>query len=290
MKKLLSLLALTIGSAAASVAQAEPSVAPAAVPGFKMGVETADVPLGNNVTRRMDLGLDKWIGDQGVFATNPVTGSERFIPNSTSPILRKGPLTSNAEEHNRTAVEYFTARGLPSDQIGFVQVLTHMSAEGQTGTAMDSRRGSFQGYTTVIARAIDGVGVPDSFAAIRFNQDGVPTMIWKYWPDIPRSVVDQANALRTAVADPSGAVDVLQRLPADVRSSAYEVTIRHSDFDYDTARANFQAFASLDVHQERGAGVLRPRTRHFDVNGQELTHPNHRAALSAATPDSVKSR
>jgi hypothetical protein len=75
-----------------------------------------------------------------------------------------------------------------------------MGAEGQTGTAMDSRRGLFQGYTTVITRAIDGIGVPDSFAAIRFNQDGVPTMIWKYWPDIPRSVVDQANALRIAVS------------------------------------------------------------------------------------------
>jgi len=289
MKQLIALLMLNVSWASALAAPSKASGAPDAIGGFSVGVEMAEAPLGANVVRTSDMGLDKWIGDEGVFATNPVTGSERFVPNANAPSLRKGPLTADAEEHNRLAVEYFTARGLPSDQIGFVQVLTHMASDGMMGESMQKKKASFEGYTTVVNRAIEGIGVPDSFAAIRFNRDGMPTMIWKYWPAIPRNVVDQAVALRSAAADRGQSTGLTARLPAELRSAASEVTIRHSDFDYDTSGAGFEAFASMDVHQERAGAVSRARTRHFDINGRELSLPNQRAAQSAATLDSVKS-
>ena len=96
-------------------------------------------------------------------------------------------------------------------------------------------------------------------------------------------------ALRSAAADRGQSTGLTARLPAELRSAASEVTIRHSDFDYDTSGAGFEAFASMDVHQERAGAVSRARTRHFDINGRELSLPNQRAAQSAATLDSVKS-
>lgn len=242
--------------------------------------------LGPGAQSKRELGLDKLVGPEGVFATNPVTGASRAILNATSPALRKGPFTADKAAYEAHVMAYFQACGLPQDQIGLVRTLTMMEADGDASQTVRDVKPKLAGYTTVITRAIDGIPVPDSFAAARIDEDDEVVMEWVYWPSLPQRAVDEAQRLRASVADEAGRRAMADRLPAELRASPSEVTIRHSDFDDESG---FRAFGSLDVHAGKETrGGLRGGTLHFDASGRELIHPNRRAEAHAALRDTPR--
>ena len=228
------------------------------------------------------------IGAEGVLATNEVTGAVRGILNGGAVAERRPALSKSADVHNARVLKYFTECGLPVDQIGQAQVLTLMAADGPTSAQADANRPTFVAYTTVITRQINGIPVPDSFAAARFNVDDEPTMEWVYWPAIPKQVVRDARTMQLALADPGQRAVILANLPASARTAQQEIAIRHSDF---ADEAPFRAFGSLDVHIKRDAnGGLRGQTLNVDVCGQELIHPNRRPAAAAAMQDTARTK
>ncbi|HEX3851481.1 MAG TPA: hypothetical protein VHW01_10975, partial [Polyangiaceae bacterium] len=124
--------------------------------------------------------------------------------------------------------------------------------------------------------------VPDSFATARFNANDEVTTEWVYWPPISRSTVDDAHAIQKQLSDPAGRQTFMAHLPPSLQTRPGEITIRHSDFDDDSG---FVAFASYDVHYDRGdEGAGRAGTRHFLINGTEVSHPNRRRSNVPDTP------
>jgi hypothetical protein len=256
------------------------------VPGYLHPATKSRFHLGGGIKNVKEGSLTKIVGDEGVIATNTVTGAVRAILNSDSPADERPAYSTKAEAHNARVLKYFTEAGLPRDQIGMTQVLTLMAADGSSEKPSEGVRGKFVAYTTVITRQIDGVPVPDSFAAARFNQDDEATMEWVYWPKIPRKALEDAKALQVVVADRDKHDGLLARLPGTLRSAPHQVTIRHSDF---ADESGYRAFASLDVQVSAAQnGGLRGGTRSFDPEGKELQHPNRRLAESARLPNSPK--
>lgn len=143
----------------------------------------------------------------------------------------------------------------------------------------------FDGYTTVVTRQIEGIAVPDSFAAARFNEDDDVIEEWVYWPPLPRAAIDDAKTLAALQVEPSSRSTFRDKLPPFARSgNAGEPTIRHSDF---ADECSFVAFGSYDVQVSRSQnGGFRGGTHNFDVNGREVLHPNRRPNLRHA--DSLK--
>jgi hypothetical protein len=256
------------------------------VRGYVHSSAKSKCPLGSDPKTIKEGSLTKLVGSDGVIATNTVTGAVRAILNSDSSAEEKPAYSTKADVHNARVLKYFTEAGLPRDQIGMTQVLTLMAAEGPKGKAVQNEHGKFVAYTTVLTRQVDGVPVPDSFAAARFNRDDEATMEWVYWPPIPKKVVDDAKVLQAATADGEKHRLLLAKLPEALRRAAHQVTIRHSDF---ADESGFHAFAALDVHvTAANNGGLRGGTRSFDVNGRELVHPNRRVADSARLTNSAK--
>jgi hypothetical protein len=210
----------------------------------------------------------KFIGTDGVFATNKVTGASRALRNADSPVLQRPPLTESADAHNARVLAYFKDAGLPQDQIRQARVLTHMKSSGPTSERRTAP--AFLGYTTVITRQIDGIPVPDSFAAARFNADDEVVEEWVYWPTIPAGAIAEAKA----IAAQAGTAALTSRLPARFRGAPATATIRHTDF---ADESGFRAFGSLDVRYGKELnGGFRGGTRNFDINGVEVVHPNRR--------------
>jgi len=258
-----------------------------AVPGYVHSSTCSKFQVGSVPRSTVEGHLNKRVGAQGVLASNAVTGAVRGILNGDAAADKRPPLTNSAAVHNARVLQYFTSCGLPQDQIGQAQVLTLMAADGPADAHADSRKPSFVAYTTVITRQIDGIPVPDSFAAARFNADDEPTMEWVYWPAIPKQAVAEAKAVQLALADPSRQPTLFAGVPAAATSRS-EVTIRHSDFADESA---YRAYGSLDVHVERSANSgFRGGTRNIDINGQEVIHPSRRSAEAAVMRDTAKTR
>jgi hypothetical protein len=218
---------------------------------------------------RQESSVAKVVGDDGVFATNKVTGASRALRNADSPVLKRPPLTQSADAHNARVLAYFKAAGLPQDQIREAHVLTHMISSGPSSEPHVTP--TFAGYATVITRQINGIPVPDSFAAARFNADDEVVEEWVYWPTIPSRAIADASAIATALVGGSG---LRSRLPARFRTAPAIAAIRHTDF---ADESGFQAFGSLDVRYEKDVnGGYRGGTRNFDINGSEVIHPNRR--------------
>jgi len=259
-----------------------------AVQGYVHSSGCSKFNIGVAARSALEGSFNKVIGAEGVLATNEVTGAVRGILNGGAAAERRPALSKSADVHNARVLKYFTECGLPVDQIGQAQVLTLMAGDGPTSAQVDAIRPTFVAYTTVITRQIDGIPVPDSFAAARFNADDQPTMEWVYWPAIPKQVVSDAKTMQAALADPAQRALILANLPAAAWTAQQEIAIRHSDF---ADESPFRAFGSLDVHIKRDAnGGLRGRTRNIDIRGQELIHPNRRPAEAATMQDTAKTK
>jgi len=204
--------------------------------------------------------MDKIVGPEGVFATVATSGWAMAIPNSDAPSRFAGALTRSPETHNNTVREYFVGAGLPVAQIGTVNAHATMHTSSTDG---DVTQPVFDSYTSVITRAIDGIPVSDSFAVAEFNVNGDVVEESVYWPTLPTSVIDDARALRTKLANPSLHAAFIAGLPD--RFADGQVMIRHSS---GAVGVTFQTAASYDVHERVQGGLFR--VRHFDLQAHEF--------------------
>ena len=258
---------VSVSSAILSTATYAQAAAPNDVPGFLHTFSHSKFHLGTSPSTKQEGRFSKLVGSDGVFGTNNVTGASRAILNADSQAWQRSPLTESADTHNSRVLAYFEAAGLPSDQVREAHILTHMESIGMTS---EKPSPTFAGYTTVITRQVEGIFVPDSFAAARFNADDEVVDEWVYWPAIPRKAVNEAKNIATS----HSVGQLVPNLPARFQNNGGEVTIRHSDFADDQG---FQVFGSFDV-QETSAqhGGFRGGTHCFDINGREVIHPNRR--------------
>jgi hypothetical protein len=237
--------------------------------GFKHMANNSRFSLGANPSPKLEFGLSKLVGSDGVFATVPETGWVLAIPNAHAPSRLADPLTRSPEVHNKAVVDYFVGAGLPANQVGTVNAHASVQGSGSGPLAGPLPNGEFAGYTSVITRVVAGVPVPDSFAWARFNINGVVVEEQVYWPTVPNNVVQEAKALVAMLADPTRNAAFARKLPANLVLG--QVVIRHSAGSY---RAAFESVASYDVTQPGQMG----RVRHFDRNAAEF------AMVSEAEP------
>jgi hypothetical protein len=154
--------------------------------------------------------------------------------------------------------DYFVEGGLPKEQIAGISVTTVMEAHGSTSDTKREHR--LVGYNSILRRAIDGIPVRGSIAWARFNADDDVVAEELYWPEIPRRLVNEAQALEAARADGRAAA----RLPVKLRERHVSVAIWHSSY----LDREFRADAGYVVK-----GESNEHDRLFDVEGREISVP-----------------
>lgn len=218
-------------------------------------------------------GVTKFVGVDGVFATT-AAGLVMAIPNSNAVSASRPALTSVGEEHNAYVRKYFVNCGMPADQISgaSAHATMHAAVDPLNPDPKPTSHGTFDWYSSVLYRAIDGIPVPDSFAWARFNADGDVVAESVFWPDVPLSVLKEAQALKAKIsADPSG---FKAKLPAYLQASVADpaaqqklsgggVVIRHSSGEGNSA-PTFHA-----VFDVTPSGNLQ-HVWHVDENGADV--------------------
>jgi hypothetical protein len=241
--------------------------------GFVHTANNSRFRVGANPTSKLEYGISKLVGSEGVFGTVPETGWVLATPNARAPSTLAEPLTRSPDVHNKTVLDYFVGAGLPADQIGLVNA--HATVKGSGVGSVDMSNGEFAGYTSVLSRTVAGIPVPDSFAWARFNVKGESVEEQVYWPAIPGNVIQEAKRFQAIVSDPVQYAALLSKVPASLSSG--RVVIRHSP---GTEKSAFQAVASYDVLQPGEMGGVR----HFDSTGAEFNLANEVEARTARPP------
>jgi hypothetical protein len=233
-------------------------------------------------TSRSELGLDKLVGANGVFATDPVTGAAWASPNADAPAYKRPPLTTDGDTHNQRVISYFQSAGIPAAEIKNAHVTTLMETGGASNQQIPAPK--LTAYYSILARAVDGISVPDSFAWARFNADDQVVEEGVYWPPIPASVVDAAKKLASTLADPAAGPKLRAALPS--AAAPEEVVIRHTN---GADHSPFQAVAYYDVPVSLNPGVNgRQHLRHFDIDGKEHPLPGDQDPSAHALPSPLR--
>lgn len=232
-------------------------------PGYQHTFASSRFKPGHSLYEKQDLGFAKTVGDQGVFATFAHNGAVLATPNSGSPSLSVAAPEGGAEGHNARVVEYFVGAGLPKNQIEAVGA----SAEQFLSGGPDGTRAErFVAWYTVVRRHVSGIPVWDSVAWARINVDGDVVAETVYWPVISGAVLQEAEALKSALSDPAQAEALSEKLPKGATGPG-KVVIRHTSFAH---RGAFWARAAYDVGYKSGGFSV---TRHFDSTGKEFKTP-----------------
>ena len=154
----------------------------ATVPGYAHALSRSRFAIGGNRREKSEFGLQKTIGDYGVFATLPATGWTMGIPNGDAPTRSVAALSASADVHNQAVKDYFLGAGLGASQIG--SVTAHASVYGMKGPqgASGPTPLKFANYSSVLSRSIDGIPIAESFswAIKKANNDVVEEAV--YWP------------------------------------------------------------------------------------------------------------
>ena len=192
------------------------------------------------------------MGSEGTIALFP-NGAEVAVPNADAPGLQVPPLSTDPATHTKHVVDYFTAPGLPADQMGTPELTTTMASSGATTDDPSSAHPHLMFYTTVIPRYVSGVRIVGSYAWATFNQNGETVAEEVYWPDIPFAAVTEALNARKILDEPRGKAFVA-KLPADAAGKAPEVVVRHTEH-YAFSRT-FEVMSEVDIGEHRYASTL----------------------------------
>lgn len=263
--------------ASASEAAAGP-VAPGPVrAGYVHALERSKFPIGGKALSRAELGMQKSVGDQGVFATLP-TGLTLGMPNADAAARQKPPYPGGADAQNKAVRAYFVGAGLPADQISEVVPFAAMHSEGAVadglkGAMANARLGY---YFSVLRRQVDGIPVADSLAWARLNVDGEVVIESVYWPDIPEAMITQAREAQARLADPATHRALMAKVPGATEGS---LVIHHTPGFYQGA---FEAVATYDIAGDGG------KVHHFDITGQAVDLAEERPAAWGKSETSVK--
>ena len=176
------------------------------------------------------------------------------MPNATSAAAAKPACSSNGDIHNAAVRDYFVSCGLPADQILIVSAHATVHALLQNGDNPVGKPTTFDWYSSVISRQVNGIPVPDSFAWARMNASGEVVAESVFWPDIPVDIMNRARGL--AAAPPAVAA-------ADPKGRGRAV-IRHTG---PTFADTFAADAAFGVPAAGEMGHVK----HFDGRGAEVS-------------------
>jgi hypothetical protein len=205
----------------------------------------------------------KMIGAEGVFSVH-ANGAVFAIPNAGSAAGKARPWSGTGAEHDARVVAYFTAAGLPAEQMG--EVLTNTLLEGG-GPAVDpTPPPAFKGFDSKITRTVDGVRVVDSAAHAQFNADGDVVAEGVYWPELPQNVVDDAKRISAMLADPVRGPKFHSSLRSGPTAKEERVVIRHN------SATNEDTFAAVACYERLVEGAWQ----HFDANANEIRLPHER--------------
>ena len=212
--------------------------------------------IGPSPSHYSEFGIDKVVGDYGVFGTNAKTGMVLALPNADAPSrARPGP-KYGADAHNAAVKDYFVGAGLPAEEVGPITVNTTMSAGG---AGVDPpAQWQFESYTSRIARQYEGVPVADSYAWAQFNDLGEVVTESVYWPQISEGVVKEAASFQKKLADPASKSAFFSKVP-----EGGTLVIRHTP---GTWEESFHATVSYDVGSFGKAA-------HYDSDGKEFSLP-----------------
>ena len=228
--------------------------------GYVHAIERSRFSVGGRASSRVEFGMQKSVGDQGVFATTRA-GMTLGIPNADAQVRTRPPFAGGADAQNKAVRSYFEAAGLPADQIAEVVPFAAMHSEGEVAKGLDgAMAGAKLGYYfSVLRRQIDGVPVADSLAWARLDVDGNIVMESVYWPPIPEIVIAKARDAQARLADRATQAALLSKVPG---ASEATLVIHHTPGFYDGA---FEAVATYDINGTGG------KVHHFDASGSPVT-------------------
>jgi hypothetical protein len=245
--------------------------------GYRHTVGCSHFALGSDRGEKSEFGLQKVIGEYGVFTTNEVTGMTMGLPNGNSPARARRPLSTTGAPHNAAVRDYFLSCGLPAAQIGKVSEQVILRFGGREGIDVDPPKELEAYFSTIFRMSPNGVSVVDSFAWARINADADVVQESVYWPDIPEEIVSEAEAFSVALAAQDAREKFIMLLPQDLRERAAangRVLIRHTSGAW---RGSFSAYAVFDV-----GGIGLPA--HFDKNARQVILPEELPSGVPATP------
>jgi hypothetical protein len=269
-----SAIAFVVGCAAPSddqrtiVSSTLVAVPVGTVSGYGHTFERSLFKPGGSVSSISHMGFAKFVGSDGVFATDEVNGWVLATPNAGSPLTTRPPFSVNADDHNAKVLAYFLGAGIPKDQIRNVDVHAEMHG-GMSATGVRTKD-QLVGFCSILNRAINGFLVAESTAYATFNVDGDVVEESVYWPELPGYVVADAAALATMSADPKQQSAFLQKVEAAYQGYGRpdgQIVIHHGDSTYHGAQF---AVATYDTLPPRGGQPVL----HFDGSGQRVVLPH----------------
>jgi hypothetical protein len=190
----------------------------------------------------------RWTGTNGVLVINNANGHVSASMNgglgAASPDWSDDPDALAA--HVR---DYFVSLGVAPCQIGGTQVL-----------------GGSHGRMIALARAIDGIRLPESMAHAKMNRDDHTTSEGFYWPTVPKDVVTRARAFRDRLATPAGLADYKAKLPENGQGDGAVVLHHRSAVVLPDRPKEFVAMPTWDVRlSDAHSSAL---STSFDENGE----------------------
>jgi hypothetical protein len=213
--------------------------------------------IGSPTYQKSEVGIDKVVGDWGVFGTDQKTRGVLALPNADAPSRARPALTTDPEVHNAAVRKYFVDSGLPADEIDSVSAHTSASS---TGFGSDPPTPwKVEAYTSAISRQYDAVPVVESHAWAQFNDLGEVVTESVYWPEVSKSIAVAATAFRNQLEDAVAKAAFFAKVPEGGR-----VVIHHTPW---TWKGTFSATVSYDVG---GFG----KTTHYDASGLSFTLPH----------------
>jgi len=293
---ILLLLSVSLGCAVTRVQRAPNAgliaAGPGGAAGYQHGIERSHFIVGAGRRSVTEFGFVKVVGSVGSFAVDAVNGAVIALPHARSAEQQKDVwYTLGSHKHDEQVVAYFTAAGIPRDQIGDVHATTSMYASGGERDS-SAAQPKIAGWQSILQRVVvGGIPVIDSVAWARLNDEGKVITELVYWPPVPGKAIDDARRLRAKLSDESARAAFLAHLPRDLPSG--NVVIRHSSI---TANGPFEVFASYDVVDHRTSveytspsGSSRivlaaSVVRHFDIDGNERKLPQERRSPSGDFP------
>lgn len=245
------------------------------VAGFVHAIDRSRFQPGAGPSSVTEKGFRKVTGAFGVFAVDEVNGAV-LASRSSGAVRTQYP--SSVAAHNAEVRAYFVQAGIPEIQIG--TVMAHTAHRGD-GPAVGPDFGpgpaaALAGISTVLARQVGRFPVVESVAWADLDADGKVVAETVYWPPLPGSVVEDAEAFSSALADPTAGAAFRAALPPSASSG--RVVIHHTPM---THHGPFEARATYDVT----ASVLARagHTRHFDREGREVALWRDGASAPART-------
>lgn len=101
---------------------------------------------------------------------------------------------ADAATHEQLARAYFAQQGIPQSEVGAVYNFRGSMESAPIANPSAVSHADI-GFSTVLHRRVAGADVPDSHAGVQLNAAGSPVSLSIAWPDVPVSVIADAQRL-----------------------------------------------------------------------------------------------